>query len=55
MLQRNPNVKASVSVVTTYYIRVSDAAVVSVFISVETETSSNSVTTEIYVLIVDVA
>jgi hypothetical protein len=33
--------QASVSVVTAHYIRVSDAAVVSVFISVETETNSN--------------
>jgi hypothetical protein len=54
-LPRNPNVKASISVVTAYYILVSDAAVVSIFISTETETSSNSVTTEVYVLIVDVA
>jgi hypothetical protein len=37
----NLTVKASVSVVTAYYVRVSDAAVVSVFISAETETSSN--------------
>jgi hypothetical protein len=40
-LPRNLTVKASFSVVTTYYISVSDAAVVSVFISAETETSSN--------------
>jgi hypothetical protein len=40
-LPRNLTVKASVSMVTTYYIRVSDAAVISVFISAETETSSN--------------
>jgi hypothetical protein len=53
-LPRNPTVKASVSVVTAYYIRFSDAAVVSIFNSVETETSSNSVTTEVCVLIVDV-
>jgi hypothetical protein len=52
---RNPTVKASVSVVTTYYVRVSDAAVISVLVSAETETSSNSVTTEVSVLIVDVA
>jgi hypothetical protein len=42
-------------VVTAYYVSVSDAAVVSVFVSAEIETSSNSVTTEISVLIVDVA
>jgi hypothetical protein len=54
-LPRNLTVKASISVVTTYSIRVSDAAVVSVFISAETEASSNSVTAEICVLIVDVA
>jgi hypothetical protein len=36
-----PTVKAFIFVVTTYYVRVSDAAVVSVFISAETETSSN--------------
>jgi hypothetical protein len=54
-LPRNLTVKASVSMVTTYYIRVSDAAVVSVCVSAETETSSNSVTTEVCVLIVDVA
>jgi hypothetical protein len=46
---------ASISVITTYYVRLSDAMVVSVFISAETETSSNSVTTEVCVLIVDVA
>jgi hypothetical protein len=40
-LPRNSTVRTSVSVVTTYYIRVSDAAVVSVLISAETETSSN--------------
>jgi hypothetical protein len=40
-LPLNLTVKASVSMVTTYYIRVSDPAVVSVFISTETETSSN--------------
>jgi hypothetical protein len=40
-LPRNLTVKASVSVATTYYIRVSDAAVVSLFISAETETNSN--------------
>jgi hypothetical protein len=40
-LPQNLTVKASVSVVMAYYIRVSDAAVVSVFISAETETSSN--------------
>jgi hypothetical protein len=40
-LPRNLTVKASVSVVTTYCIRVSDAPVVSVFISAESETSSN--------------
>jgi hypothetical protein len=54
-LLRNPTVKASISVVTIYYVRVSDAAVVSVFVSAETETSSNSVTTEVRVLLVDVA
>jgi hypothetical protein len=37
----NLTVKASVSVVTTYYIRVSDAGVVSVLISSETKASSN--------------
>jgi hypothetical protein len=46
-LPRNPTVKAAVSVVTAYYIRVSDAAVVSIFVSAETEISSNSVITEI--------
>jgi hypothetical protein len=46
-LPRSSTVKASVSVVTAYHIRVSDAAVVSVFISAETETGSNSVTTEV--------
>jgi hypothetical protein len=40
-LLQNLTVKASVSAVTAHYIRVSDAAVVSVFISAETETSSN--------------
>jgi hypothetical protein len=40
---------------TTYYVRVSNAAVVSVSVSAETGTSSNSVTTEICVMIVDVA
>jgi hypothetical protein len=40
-LPRNLTVKALISVVTTYYIRVSDAAVVSLFISAETETSFN--------------
>jgi NADPH-dependent ferric siderophore reductase len=40
-LPQNPTVKASISVLTTYYVRVSDAAVVSVFISAETETVSN--------------
>jgi hypothetical protein len=40
-LRGNPTLKASISVVKTYYVRVSDAAVVSVFISAETETSSN--------------
>jgi hypothetical protein len=40
-LPRSPTVKVSVSVVTTYHIRVSDAAVVSVFVSTETETSYN--------------
>jgi hypothetical protein len=40
-LLRNFTVKASASVVRTYYIRVSDAAVVSVFISAENKTSSN--------------
>jgi hypothetical protein len=40
-LPRNLTVKASVSVVTTYYICTSDAGVVSVIISAETETSSN--------------
>jgi hypothetical protein len=40
-LPRNLTVKASVSVVTTYYIRVSDEVVVSVFISAETETNFN--------------
>jgi hypothetical protein len=40
-LPRNLTVKASVSVVTAYYIIVSDAAVVSAFISAETETNSN--------------
>jgi hypothetical protein len=54
-LPRNPTVKASISVVTTYYVRVSDAEVVSVFVSAETETSSNSVNIEVCVLIVDVA
>jgi hypothetical protein len=54
-LPRNLTVKASISVVTTYYIRVSDAAVVSAFVSAETETNSNFVTTEVCVLIVDVA
>jgi hypothetical protein len=54
-LPQNPTVKASVSMVTVYYIRVSDAAVVSVFVSTESEISSNSVTTVVYVLIVDVA
>jgi hypothetical protein len=53
-LPRNPTVKTSVSVVTAYYICVSDAAVVSVFVTAETETSSNSVTTEVCVLIVAV-
>jgi hypothetical protein len=42
-LLRNLTVKASVSVVTTYYMRVSDAAVVSVFISAKAETSSNCI------------
>jgi hypothetical protein len=36
-LPRNPTVKSSISLVTTYYIRVSDRAVVSIFISAETE------------------
>jgi hypothetical protein len=54
-LPQNPTVKSSISVVTTYYVRVSDAAVVSVFISVESETSSNYVTTEVCILTVDVA
>jgi hypothetical protein len=54
-LPRNPTVKASISVVTAYYVVVSEAAVVSAFVSAETETSSNSVTTEVCVLIVDVA
>jgi hypothetical protein len=54
-LPRNPTVKASISVVTIYYVRVFDAAVVRVFISVETETSYNSVANEVCVLIVDVA
>jgi hypothetical protein len=40
-LPRNLVVKAYVSVLTTYYIRVSDTAVVTVFISAETETSSH--------------
>jgi hypothetical protein len=40
-LPRTLTVKASVSMVTAYYIRVSEAAVVSIFISAETETSSN--------------
>jgi hypothetical protein len=40
-LPQNLTIKASVPVVTTYYISVSDTAVVSVFISAETETSSN--------------
>jgi hypothetical protein len=70
-LPQNPTVKASISVVTTYYVRVSDAAivrlwtkttefffsnaaVVSAFISTETETSSISVTTEVCILFVDV-
>jgi hypothetical protein len=54
-LPRNSTVKASISVVTTYYVRVSDAAVVRVFVSAETETSSNSFTIEVCVLVVDVA
>jgi hypothetical protein len=37
----NLTVKASVPMVTTYYIRLSNTEVVSVFISAETETSSN--------------
>jgi hypothetical protein len=48
-------VNASISVVSVYFLRISDAAVVSVFVSAETETSSNSVITEVCVLIVDVA
>jgi hypothetical protein len=47
----NPTVKASISVVTTYH----DAAMVRVFLPAETETSSNSLTAEVCVLIVDVA
>jgi hypothetical protein len=42
-------------VVTAYYIRVSGAAVLTVFVSTETETGSNSITTEVCNLIVDVA
>jgi hypothetical protein len=55
LLPWNPTVKASISVITTYYVRVFNAAVVSVFVSAEIETSSNSVTIEVCVLIVDVA
>jgi hypothetical protein len=54
-LPRNLSVKASISVVTVYYVCVSDSAVVSVFVSAETEKNSNFVTTEVCVLIVDVA
>jgi hypothetical protein len=54
-LPRNPTLKASISVVTAYYVRISDAAVVVVFVSAEAETSSNSVTTEECFLIGDVA
>jgi hypothetical protein len=42
-LPRNLTVKASVSMVTLHYVRVSDAAVVSIFISAETETNSNCI------------
>jgi hypothetical protein len=40
-LPRNLTVKASVSVVTAYYVRVSGAALASAFISAETEKTSN--------------
>jgi hypothetical protein len=40
-LLRNFTVKECVLVVTTYYVRISDAPVVSVFVSPETETRSN--------------
>jgi hypothetical protein len=36
-LPRNPTVNASISVVTTYYVGISNVAMVSVFIFVETE------------------
>jgi hypothetical protein len=36
-LPRNPTVKVSISVLTAYYVRVSDAVVVSVFVTTETE------------------
>jgi hypothetical protein len=55
LLPWNSTVKASISVVTTYYVLVSEGAVVSIFVSAETETNSNSVTIEVCVLIVDVA
>jgi hypothetical protein len=42
-LLQNPTVKASVSMVTAYYIRVSEEAVVSVLIIGETEISSNCI------------
>jgi hypothetical protein len=54
-LPRNPTVKASISLVTTYYVRASDAAVISIFVSAETETSSNSVIIEVCILILHVA
>jgi hypothetical protein len=54
-LPRNPTIKASVAVVMAYYVHISNTTVVSIFVSTETETSSNSITTEVCVLIVDVA